>query len=163
MEEILASGMHFKIFNFLLFVGLLIFFLKKPVKEFWRNRSSGIRFALEEAKRMKEEAERRHDEIKARLSKVEKEMADLIRSLEEEGEIEKRKILEEAERLAIRIRKDGERTADQEIRRAGEILKAQAAQLSVELAEKLIRDTIRPEDQQRLTEKYLAGLERAVL
>ncbi len=159
MEELLSAGIHWQILNFIIFLAVLFFALRKPVKEFWSSRSHQIRFDMEEANRLQREASLRHEDLQKRLSKIEKEIADLIRSLEEEGEMEKRVMIQEAERLSQKIEQDAERIATQEVRKAKETLKAQAAQLSIEMAERLIRENFQDEDQRRLSEKYLKGLE----
>lgn len=160
MEGFLASGTHWRILNFVLFVGLLFYFLKKPLGGFWTNRSHQLKLEMEEANRLKQEAGQRYDALQTRLSQMEEEMARLVTSLKEEGELEKKKIIEEGEKLSQRMKSDAEKIAAQEVRRAKEALKAQSVSLSIELAERLIRDEIDESDQKRLTEHYLRDLER---
>lgn len=159
MGEFLAAGMHWKLLNFGLFVGVLFFLLRKPVSEFWASRSHQIRFDLEESERMKRESIGRHGDLEKRVSRIEGEVKDLVRSLKGEGELEKERLIQEAERLSRRMREDGERIAAQEVRKAKEALKIQTVQLSMELAERLVRENVRETDQKRITERYLADLE----
>lgn len=156
----MAAGTHWRILNFAIFLGVLFFALRKPVKEFWASRSHEIRFAMEEAERLKREAKARHDGLEKRLARIEEEVKGLVRTLQQEGELEKGKMIEEAENLARRIQRDSERIAAQEIQKAKETLKAQTIQLSVELAERILREKFQESDQKRLSEKYLRELER---
>lgn len=160
MGELLHAGVHWSLINFALFVALLVFVLRKPVKEFWASRREQIRFALDESGRLKREAEERHEDLKKRLSRLETEARELVHSMEREGEAEKRRLMEEAERLASNVRQDTERILAQEIRKARETLKAQAVELAVELAEKTVRDHFKDTDQKKLSEEYLAGVEK---
>ena len=159
MSELLAAGMPWQIFNFVVFLVVLFFALRKPVKEFWASRSHQIRFDMEEAERLRREASERHGALQSRLSRIEKEISELIRSLEDEGEMEKKVMTQEAEKLSQKIKQDTERIAAQEVRKARETLKVQAVQLSVEMAERLIRENVRESDQRRLSENYLKELE----
>ena len=159
MEEFLASGTHWRILNFALFIGLLLYFLKKPVGHFWTSRSHQLKFDMEEAHRLKQESKGRHDSLKARLSQIEKEIAQLVTSMKEEGELEKKRIVEEGEKVSQRMKSDAEKMAAQEIRRAKEALRAQSVNLSIELAERLIREKIMESDQKKLTDHYLNNLE----
>lgn len=161
MEEFLAAGIHWRIFNFVVFLGSLFFILRKPVREFWVSRAHQIRFEIDESAKLKREFQERYDTLKKRVSRIEEEAKALVRFMEQEGELEKKKMIEEAEQLSRRIRHESERIADQEVRKAREILKAQTVQMAIELADRVIRENIRDEDQQRLTEKYMTGLERA--
>lgn len=159
MEEFIASGMHWRIFNFLVFLSILTFVLRKPVKEFWLSRAHQIGFEREEATRLRQEASRRHDEMKKKMAGIEGEIRDLIRSLEAEGEFEKKRMMEETERLARRLREDTERIAAQEVKKAIQTLKVQAVELAVELADRLLRENVNRGDQKRMVERYLQELE----
>lgn len=151
--------MPWQIFNFVVFLVVLFFALRRPVREFWASRTHQIRFEIDEAARLKGESQERHDVIQGRLARIDREMKDLVQSLEKDGELEKKRIAEEARRFVVRLQGDSERIAAQEVRKAQEILKGQAVQLSLELAERLIRENLKGSDQTRMVEKYLTGLE----
>lgn len=151
--------MYWKIFNFLVFLSVLYFVLRKPVKEFWLSRAHQIGFEREEATRLREEASRRHDEMKKKMVGIEGEMRELVRSLEVEGELEKKRMVEEAGHLMRRLREDTERIAAQEVKKAIQSLKAQAVELSVELADRLLRENVHEKDQKKIVERYLQELE----
>ena len=73
--------------------------------------------------------------------------------------MEKKRLIEEAERLSRRLLEEADKIAAQEIRKAVQILKAQTVALSIELAERLVKERIEEGDQKRLSEKYLTELE----
>ena len=159
MEEILAGGIHWRILNFLIFIGLLFFFLRKPVRDFWESRSHQMRSDMDEAGRLKREAKEKHGFLEKRFSRIEEEFSKMVRSMEEESELEKKKMMEEASMLASHIKEESGRIAEQEVRKVRETLKAEVVQLSVEFAEKFIRENIRDVDQQKLSQEYLKGLQ----
>lgn len=163
MEAFLSSGMHWKLINFFLFVAGLIYLLRKPLKEFWLTRSETIRTDLDESTRLAREARAKYDQLEKRLSQINAEAETLIRSIDQEGELERQQMIREAEGLQKRFKSDSERIAEQEIRKAQEALKKQTARLSLELAERLIREKMNEEDQSRITQSYVSELERGAV
>lgn len=163
MKAILEAGIPWKVFNFVVFIGLLVYFLRKPMKEFWISRSQKIQFEINEARRLYQEAEEKNRQLEGRLSKIQQEIDALIQSMDQDGVLEKKRIIAETEQMSLRMKKDAERIASQEIQRAKETLKAQAVQLSGELAERLIRENFKESDQKNVTQKYVSDLERAMI
>jgi F-type H+-transporting ATPase subunit b len=162
MEEMLHSGLHWNLINFSIFVGLLFFFLRKPVKEFWEGRAVRIGFEIQEGEKLGRDAKARHDDLQKRVSRLDSDAQNLVLALEREGDLEKKQLQEDGNRRVARLRDDTARILDQEARKARETLKEQVAALALETAEKLIRENIRGEDQKRLSDGYLIGLERRV-
>lgn len=160
MEELLHSGIHWSLINFSIFVGLLFFFLRKPVKEFWASREGQIRFEVQEAERLGREAKSQYEEARRLTSRLDSDAKELIQRLEREGEMEKKQLTEEGIKRSERLKQDGERVMEQESRKARELLKEQTAALALEIAESTIRDNIQPQDQKKLSDDYLSGLER---
>jgi F-type H+-transporting ATPase subunit b len=163
MHEILEAGIHWNLINFAIFVGMLFFFLRKPVQEFWKSREGQIRFELQESERVGREAKTQHDELKTMLSRLDSESKDLVLTLEREGEMEKKQLMEDGQRRSERLKLDATRIIDQEGRKAREMLKEQVATLALETAEKMIQENIQAQDQQRLADQYVTGLERQAI
>ncbi|HSA58794.1 MAG TPA: ATP synthase F0 subunit B [bacterium] len=163
MDALLHSGIHWSLINFSIFVSLLFFFLKKPVKEFWESRAGRIRFEIEEGEKIGREAKSRHENLRKAMSRLEAESRDLVLSLEREGELEKKQLMEEGKKRSDRLKEDGLRILDQEARKARESLKGQVASLALETAERMVRENLKAEDQKRLSDDYMAGLERQSL
>ncbi|MBI2082370.1 MAG: ATP synthase F0 subunit B [Deltaproteobacteria bacterium] len=159
MGEFLASGMHWKLLNFFIFVSLLFAVLRKPVAEFWRTRAHQISFNIEEARRLRQEAGKKVLEMESRIKGLDDEIQALIRALKEEGEKEKGKILSDSKDYAERLKRDSKRIVQQELQKTKEQLKRELVDLSVQMAERQIRDQIQDEDQKRLSEKFVKELE----
>lgn len=160
MEEILHSGLHWSLINFTIFVSLLFFLLKKPVKEFWEGRAGQIRFDIEEGEKLGREAKSRYENLRKSIARLDSDVHDLVLSLEREGEMEKKRLMEEGKRRSDRLKEDTVRILDQEFRKARESLKEQAAAIALETAEKMVRENLSGEDQKRLSDEYMTGLER---
>ncbi|HKX11828.1 MAG TPA: ATP synthase F0 subunit B [bacterium] len=146
--------------NFGILFGLLFYFLRKPVKEFFASRATLIRGNIEEAKQRKEEAAKKYAEYEQRLQSIEGEMQGLISSLKHDGELEQKRLLETAQQQAASLQSNSERMLQQELRKAKEDLKREAVGLAGQLAEDLIRKNLTPEDQGRLVGHYLDKMEK---
>lgn len=151
----------YKLINAAIFVSLLIFFLRRPLKEFWRNRSEGLRQRIELARKHRAEAEAQFNELSTRMSKIQSEMQALRERLERDGHLESEKIVSGAKDYAVRLEAGGRRVADQDRLKAQYRLRELGAELSVNLAERLIRDEITSDDQQRLIRDFLDRLDEA--
>lgn len=160
MSELIEAGIPWNVFNFVVFVTLLFFLLRKPVREFWVTRAHEIRFAIDEAERVKREAKEKYDDLRKRLTLLETEMREMIDQMRREGELEKKGMMEQAEKLVVRIREDSEKIMAQEVRKARETLKLDAVDLAIEFARKTITDNLREADQKRLADDYLGRVER---
>lgn len=145
--------------NFLILVGGLGFFLRKPVKEFFASRSALIRKSIEDARALKSTAERKYQEYDNRLKSIEKEMQDLVANLKKDGELEKRRLIENAQQQVANLKSNSERILQQELRKAKEELKKETVNLASELAEESLRKNLTPQDQNRIFEQSLHKME----
>ena len=99
----------FHAINFTILVGLLFYFLRKPAKEFFASRSSQIRGNIDEAKIRKEEAAKKYAEYEQRLKSIEQEMQGLITGLQQDGELERKRLIETAQQQAASMKSNSER------------------------------------------------------
>jgi len=139
-----------KVANFVLLAAGLGYLIYKKGIPFFGARGREIRQAIEEASRMKAEAEARAAEIEQRLANLAAEVETLRQNARQETAAE-------AERAGVRLRQDLEKIqsqAEQEIASAGRAarqeLRRHAADLAVELAEQQIRSRMSPEVEDRL-------------
>lgn len=160
MHAFFESGMHWKLFNFFVFVGVLVYFLKKPLRQFWIDRRRLIETELNEVARQSKIAHERHTSYQKRLSKIETEIQELISAYESEGIQQKKKIMEDIQAWQKRSQEEAVRLADQEVERARQALQKEASLLATNLAAQLVRDNIKDEDQGRLAESGLKRLEQ---
>jgi len=146
--------------NFLILFSVLFFLLKRPLKDFLLARSKNLAQSIEAHAHEKQEAEAKTLNYERRLKNIEKEMEDLVGALKKEGELVRGKIVKEAEESAGRIRELTERIGSQEVRKAKERLKEEAVDLASEFAEKLVRESLKAQDRERLTEDAFQKLEK---
>lgn len=142
------------------FAGLLaiaIWALKKAdLKGTLAARREGIEKTLKEAVAAKEAAEKKFAEYSTRLDEANKEIEVISANMKREGELEKERIIAEANEAAARIKAQASAAADQEVLKAKDELRAEAARLAVELAEKKIKQNIAKGDQDKLVGEYIS-------
>lgn len=136
--------------NFVIFAGLLFYFLREPFKDFLGDRRERLRKALEEVSRARLEAETRFKGCRKKVAAADQTIQQLKEELRQEGEMEKSILIRRSKEYAHKIREDAARMTDQELARARETLKKKTFVLALTLARKKIEASITPQDQQRL-------------
>lgn len=147
--------------NFIILLSLLIYFLRKPAKEFFLARSKKVAEEIEQAAHEKHEAEALYLNYDRRLKNIESEMDKLLQSLKAEGELAREKIVDEAKKSAKRIEETTHWIINQEIRKAKESLKEKAVQIIAERAEQLVKENLQAQDRKNLMDKSIQKLEGA--
>lgn len=151
----------FSVINFAILSILLFKLLNKPVREFFAARAEAIRATVDEASLAHAQAAHDHQEITRRLQKVNTEAAELIKSLREEGEMERKKIIENANEFSARLKHDSQRIADAEMKKAREELKETAVHLARDLAGKIVVQVMDDREEEKLSKRYLEQLKQA--
>lgn len=151
---VLLKDFLYRVLNFSLLVAGLAYFVAKPLKNALANRRDGIEQELKDAREAAEHAEERFAEYDAKLTRAEEEIGQIKTEIKKEAELEKQRIIENAEQMAAKIKEDSGKTADNEIEKARLALRQEAAELAVELAGDLLKKNFNREDQARLVEEY---------
>lgn len=143
--------------NFLVFAGLLVYFLAKKVKvkDLFAKRAQDIAQTLEDLEAKKAAAAAALKEVEARLAEVATEWEAIIKQYKAEGEAEKARILDKANQVAARLKEMAALTIQQETRKAAQVLREEVAALSTQMAADLIKEKATLADQQVLVEEYL--------
>lgn len=152
---VLLKDFLWRALNFGLMAVLLVFVLRKPIKNGLAGRREGIEKALAEAKQAKEDAEAKFAEYDQKLALATEEIEEISTAIRREGELEQQKIIASAKEMAIKIEKDAESAAALEIAKARTELQREAVQLAVELAEDLLKKNFTKEDDTRLIDEYM--------
>jgi F-type H+-transporting ATPase subunit b len=147
--------MFWAIVNFLIFIGIVIYFLFRPTREFLAHRRSSIRSAIQEAQRSQQRAEAKFQEYERKLREVTREVDEIIAHLSQEGELEKKRIITNAEKLTERMREEIQHAANRELENARTALKEEAARLALSMAEQVVKNNISHDDQTRLIKEYI--------
>ncbi len=148
-------------FNLLIVLGVLVYFGRGPVGEFFATRRSDIQKDLSEAADLLSQAERRNADLQRRLGDLSSELEDISESTTRRAEEESERILAEARATAERIRNDAHTAVDQELRRAKSELRDEAATIALELAAEKLSNNVSDADRERLMDEFITRVEPA--
>ena len=151
----------FSALNFALLIGVLVYFARKPIVDFFADRRRRIQDELKAAADLRTEAETRYAKWQRRLMDLESELAEIRETARERAAAEREHILADAAAGAERIRRDALAAVDQELLRARAQLRREAADLALELASEALRRQVTGADQDRLLDEFVATIERA--
>ena len=152
---VIVKDFLYRCFNFALMVGVLVYFVNKPIRKGLKERSAGIEKTLAEAEAAKQAAEAKHREYTEKLAKATEEIAGITDSIRREGELERDKIIAAAKELAIKIEQEADNKASGVVAKARAELREEAASLAVELAEDMLKKQVSADDQKRLVDEYM--------
>jgi len=147
-----------KFFNFAVLVGLLIYFVGKPLKSFLAKRHHTVKTQLEETQKALNEAEALRAQYQAKLDRLDGEIEAFRKQTAQEAETEKNKIIDEAMSFAARIREQARLTAAQETKEVARRIKEEISHLTIEQAGKLITEKITQSDHDQLVEEFILKL-----
>jgi F-type H+-transporting ATPase subunit b len=160
-EGIDWKELGFAFFNFAVFLGGLVFLLRKPLREFLTARRNTLKDSLDEASRLRAEAEARIRELEAKLANLDAEREQILAYYRQEGELEKARLTEAARRNAEALWREQKLLLDQEARELRRELRRRAVDAAMTLAERTVREELSAQDQQRLADEYIENLKRA--
>lgn len=146
-------------FNLVLILGLLVYFGRKPIADYFASRRQGIQTQLAEAAELLARAEHRNADLQRRLVDLNAELESIRESTNRRAEEEAMRILAEARATADRIRSDAQAAVDQELRRAQAKLRAEAADLALELAARKLQTSVADADRDRLVDEFITRVE----
>lgn len=147
-----------KLLNLLLFIGVMFYFVRRPIREAFRARQESIRSELMRAEEERAAAEAKLAEVEGRLARLGEEV-EAIRANAQKDAAEERARVERATEAEIRkIREQTRREIESAAKAARAELRTFTAEQSVRLAEEMIRRDIRPEDDAQLAREYVEDL-----
>ena len=151
----LLKDFLYRCFNFAIMFGLLAYFLAKPLRKVLTGRREGIEKALRDAEAAKAEAEARFAEYDSKLTKAEQEIEGIYAAIKREGELERERILANAQEMAKTITQEARKAADNEVAKARVELRREATRMAIEIAEELLTKNITGDDQKRMVNEYM--------
>lgn len=148
-------GWILKIANMILFIGVLAYVVRGPVKNAFAERSATIRRAADEARERREKADRMAGDIQARLSAIEAEVRAIHERAQAEGERQKRELVAAAEAESEKILGNARIEVDNRLKFARKELTEYAGELAAQRAEQILREKITEQDQKNLFQESL--------
>jgi F-type H+-transporting ATPase subunit b len=146
--------------NFLVLLFILWKLLYKPLVAKMEERTQAIKKSLEEAQAARAEAERQRQQHAAQIQAALAEAQQIRATAMKEAAEEQRRLVEAARGEAAKLVASAKAEMDQDIRRAREQLRQEVGDLAVQIAERLIKKSLRDEDHHRIIQEALARVDR---
>ena len=150
-----------KFVNMVAFLGLLFWFIGKPIKNALAARHQDIQKQAEAVRERRTKADQMAADIQARLARLEDEIRQIRERAQVEGEKQKRELLAAAEAEAQKILAGARGEVDNRLKYARHELTEYAGQLASERAEQLLREKTTDADRQKLFRESLKQVEEA--
>lgn len=143
---------------------ILVFFLYKlawkKMKAFFVDRREAIKAQMDQSEAAKAEAEQKFKEYSDRLEKATGEITGIADMIKAQGVAEREKIVESAKRSSEKMKEDAKARMDQEYKKASERLRIEAAELSVLMAEDILKKSVKPQDHEIMVKDFLERMVR---
>ena len=141
--------------SFLTLLAVLSYYVWKPVKKIMDDREQLIHDDIDYAEERKVEAERLKEENEALLKSTQAEISELMENAKGQAKREQEMIIKDAEARSSQMINDAQTDIEREKEKAISDINDQVAEISVLIAEKMIRKELNSEDQKSLVAEYL--------
>src|SRR4030066_1087949 len=149
------TDLAWKTFNFIVLVGFLYWLLAAKIKAFFVDRRKDIKESLENTAKQKTEAEKKYREYSEKIDKAALEIDGIFEMIKEQGVAEKQKIIEDAQKAAQKMKEAAKVRMEQELQKASSQLRVEAVQLSVKMAEQILKRNITEQDHEAMVKEYM--------
>jgi F-type H+-transporting ATPase subunit b len=155
-----GGSLVWHVVNLLLVIAVIVYFARTPVLRFFAERRQRIEDGIDSAQRELRAAEQRLAECQQRVARLDEELEEIRRAVRVQAENESARLLSDARATAERIRRDTLAAAEQEVRHARDVLRAETADLAVKLAADLLRAQVGDADRVRLADEFVQRVEQ---
>jgi F-type H+-transporting ATPase subunit b len=157
-EEPMSPPFIFMLINFGLFLIILAKYLAPAGTKAAEERHDLIKTALDEASKLREQAQQKLTEYEGRIKNVDDEVKKIIDDIRAAADEDKKRILENAERQSAQMKRDAELRIAAEIETARTQLAREVATAAALATEKLLREKVTPDDQKKLVGNFISGM-----
>jgi F0F1-type ATP synthase membrane subunit b/b' len=147
--------------NLVLFFGVLLYFVAKPLAAAFRKRQEQIEQRRIEAEKHRAAVDRLAHDIRERTSKIEREIEQIRKQGLADGEDARKGLAARADEEAERIRRDSTDEIERRVAAARSELKQAAADLTAKSATEILAREITPADRERLLADSVSRLKDA--
>jgi F-type H+-transporting ATPase subunit b len=144
-----------RIINFAVLAAVLVYFARKPIRDFFTSRTAAIAKSMEDSREARELALNALADMERKVKEIGAETDRMIEDARMRGERDKQVIMEESRKIVQDIQAQVKSTIDIEVQKAKDSLAVEAALLSIDLAEGRIKDRMSDEDRERILKEYI--------
>lgn len=147
-----------RLVNFGIIAGVVVYFMRKPAQDFFKNRSVEIAKALQESKEARERAVAALAEMERKIKDLETETTRMVAEAQARSEKDKHALIEEGRKVAQDVQAQVKQGIAIELQKARTMLATEASLLSLDLAEGLIKEKISSKDHERIVKEYISNV-----
>lgn len=140
---------------------ILFRIFRGPVSEGLKRRKETLLRGMDEAAKMRREAEEQLASYEQKLARIDEEVERVKQEMHAAGEAERARVLAEARERRERMERDARVLVEQELKAVREQLLRETVESAVRSAETSLAQMLTPGEHQRLAEEYVASLSRA--
>jgi F-type H+-transporting ATPase subunit b len=148
----------FRWVNFIILAAVMYMVLAKILPRVLGERRQKIQQAIEEAKASRAEAQRLLQENQRKTANLQQELTHIQQQAAQEREAMARRLEADAQQLAARIVAQARAEVERATERARLSLREEAASLTVQIAEEILRRELHDEDHQAIVRRYIARI-----
>ncbi len=157
-EEPMSAPFVFMVLNFLVLFAILAWKGGPIARKTAEERSDQIKNALDEAAKLRAEAESKLAELEGKLKSADAEIKAMVDGIRRDAEADKARILENAEKLAAQMKRDADSRIAAEIEAARASLTREVTDAATTATEKILREKLQSSDQSKLVSTFIADL-----
>tara|TARA_B000000557_G_scaffold96256_1_gene77777 strand:+ start:10591 stop:11103 length:513 start_codon:yes stop_codon:yes gene_type:complete len=151
------------LFNLICFIGILYYFLKKPVSSFFVNRSKNIEESINTAKNIIEGAQQKYDENSMKINQLDNEVTLMNKSAENTVESKIEDINNNVNSMVSLIEKDTDEIIKLEKDKIDSQIQAAIIQKAIKISENDLRQQLTEEKDEELIMSYLVEVKKDVI
>ncbi|MBC7692987.1 MAG: ATP synthase F0 subunit B [Methylotenera sp.] len=145
--------------NVLILVGIMVYFLRGPVREFVSGRSTGLRDEVVRVQAQLRDAEQKYTEFSAKLQAIDAEVVSLREQVRQDAEAMRVKTVAEAKRLAGSILVDAKDSSQSLYGDLKNQLRTELSGQVLDRAEKILKERLTGEDKLRIRREFSQQVE----
>ncbi len=144
-----------RLVNFGIIATVVVYFARKPIRDFFAGRSAEIAKAMQDSKEARERAVAALADMEHKIKELEAETGRLVADAQARGEKDRQALIEEGRKVAQDVQAQVKQGIDMELHKAKAALAAEASLLSLDLAEGRIKEKISRQDHERIVKEYI--------
>lgn len=144
-----------RLVNFAIIAAVVVYFGRKPVRDFFANRSAEIAKSIQESHDARERAVAALADLEQKIKEMEAETGRMVADAQARGEKDKQELVEEGKKVVLDVQAQVKQGIDSELQKAKGELAAEASLLALDLAEGRIKQKINSQDHERIVKEYI--------
>jgi F-type H+-transporting ATPase subunit b len=144
-----------RLVNFAIIASVVVYFSRKPIRDFFANRSAEIAKAMQDSREAQERAVAALADLERKIKEMEAETGRMVADAQARGEKDKKALVEEGRTVAQDVQAQVNLGIDAELLKAKAALAAEASLLALDLAEGRIKQKINNQDHERIVKEYI--------